>query len=147
MVTLAQSFLIRFLPNFIYGLLPSTFLPSLNKGFVPHPVTKMAVKIAADYQCQLSWSPSNLVIFYWISFKFHIWIAFIEFSFKFEYGFCLTNDNNNLIIFNRISSKVSSLFPSNSCSSSNTSLVRRTITKMANKMAAFYQFAFVDNLP
>ena len=31
------------------------------------------------------------------------------------------------------------LLPSNSCSSLNTSLVRRTITKMADKMAADYQ--------
>ena len=34
------------------------------------------------------------------------------------------------------------LLPSNSCLSFNTSLVRRTITKMADKMAAAYQFAF-----
>ena len=38
---------------------------------------------------------SNLVIFYRISFKFHIWIAFIKLSFKFEYGFCLTKDNQD----------------------------------------------------
>ena len=55
-VTLAQSFLIRFLPNFIYGLLPSTFLSSLNMGFVRYPITKMADKIAAAYLCPLSWS-------------------------------------------------------------------------------------------
>ena len=44
-------------------------------------------------------------MFYWISFKFHIWIAFIKLSFKFEYGLSLTNDNHNLVIFYGISSK------------------------------------------
>ena len=38
------------------------------------------------------------------------------------------------------------LLPSNSSSSSNTSFVLQTITKMANKMAAAYQFALVDTL-
>ena len=90
-VTLTQSFLIGFLPNFIYELLPSTFRSSLNMGFVRHQITKMADKMAAAYQCQLSWS--LLVIFYWISFKFHLWIAFIKLSFKFKYGLCLKNDN------------------------------------------------------
>ena len=33
--TLNKSFLIRFLPNFIYGLLRSNSRPSLNMGFVP----------------------------------------------------------------------------------------------------------------
>ena len=37
--------------------------------------------------------------------------------------------------------------PSNSCSRLNTSLVRQTIFKMADKMVSAYQFAFVDNLP
>ena len=91
-VTLTQSFLIVFLPNFIYELLLSTFRSSLNMGFVRHPITKMADKMAAaiNIRCR---GHSNLVIFYWISFKFHIWIAFIKLSFKFEYEFCLTNDN------------------------------------------------------
>ena len=44
--------------------------------------------------------------------------------------------HSNSVIFNRISSK----FHPNICSSSNTSLVRRTITKTADKMAAAYQF-------
>ena len=39
------------------------------------------------------------------------------------------------------------LLPSNSCSSSNTGLVGGTIIKMADKMAATYPFALVDNLP
>ena len=55
-VTLTQSFLIGFLPNFIYILLSSTYRSSLNMGFVRHPITKMADKIAATYQCPLSWS-------------------------------------------------------------------------------------------
>ena len=55
-VTLTQSFLIRFLPNFIYELLPSTSCSSLNTGFVRHPITKMANKMAAAYQCPLLWS-------------------------------------------------------------------------------------------
>ena len=33
-VTLTQSFLIRFLPNFIYGLLSSTSRSNSNAGFV-----------------------------------------------------------------------------------------------------------------
>ena len=55
-VTLTQSFLIRFLPNFIYELLLSTFHSSLNMGFIRHPINKMADKVAAAYQCLLSWS-------------------------------------------------------------------------------------------
>ena len=55
-VTLTQSFLIGFLPNFIYGLLPSTSSSSSNTGFSQHPITKMADKMAAPYQCLLSWS-------------------------------------------------------------------------------------------
>ena len=55
-VTLTQSFLILFLPNFIYGLLPSTSRSSSNTGFVRHRITKMADKMAATYQYQLSWS-------------------------------------------------------------------------------------------
>ena len=46
-VTLTQSFLIGFLPNFIYGLLLSTSRSSSNTGFVRHTITKMADKIAA----------------------------------------------------------------------------------------------------
>ena len=54
-VTLTQSFLIGFFPNFIYELLPSTFLSSSNMGFVQHPIIKMVNKMAA-YKCPLSWS-------------------------------------------------------------------------------------------
>ena len=42
-VTLAQS-----------SLLPSTFLSSSNTGFVRHPITMMAKKMAATYQYPLS---------------------------------------------------------------------------------------------
>ena len=49
-VTLTQSFLIGFLPNFIYELLPSTSRSSSNTGFVRHPITKMADKVAATFQ-------------------------------------------------------------------------------------------------
>ena len=55
-VTLTQSFLIGFLLNFVNELLPSTFRSSSNMGFVRHPITKMADKMAAAYQCLLSWS-------------------------------------------------------------------------------------------
>ena len=55
-VTLTHSFLIGFLPNFIYELLPSSFCSSSNMGFVRHPIIKMADKMAATYQYPLSWS-------------------------------------------------------------------------------------------
>ena len=55
-VTLTQSLLIGFLPNFMYELLPSIFHSSSNMGFVRHPITKMADKMAATYQYPLSWS-------------------------------------------------------------------------------------------
>ena len=66
---------------------------SSNTGFVRRTITKMADKLAADYQCPLSWS--HWVIFKRISSKFHIRIASIKLSFKFEYGFCPTNDNQD----------------------------------------------------
>ena len=55
-VTLTQSFLMGFLPNFIYELLSSSFRSSLNMGFMGHTITKMSDKMAATYQCLLSWS-------------------------------------------------------------------------------------------
>ena len=45
--------LIGFLPNFIYGLLPSDFRSSPNMGFVRRTITKMANKMAAAYQFAL----------------------------------------------------------------------------------------------
>ena len=93
-VTLTQSFLIRFLPNFIYESLSSPFRSSSNMGFVRHTITKMADKMAMPINvcCR---GHSNLVIFYRISSKFYILITFIKLSIKFEYGFCLTNDNQD----------------------------------------------------
>ena len=41
-VTLTLTLFIRFLSNFIYGLLLSTSRSSSNTGFVQHPITKMA---------------------------------------------------------------------------------------------------------
>ena len=57
-VTLTQSFLIGFLPNFIYGLLPSISRSSLNTGFVRHPIINMTDKMAVTYMYQylLKWS-------------------------------------------------------------------------------------------
>ena len=55
-VTLTQSFLIRFLPNFKYESLSSPFRSSSNMGFVRDTIIKMADKMAAAYQCLLSWS-------------------------------------------------------------------------------------------
>ena len=79
-------------------------------------------------------------------------------SFKFEYGFCPTSDNQddqqygchlpgvwcrghcNLVIFNRfLPNFIYRLLSSNSSPSSNTDFVGRTITEMANKMATAYQ--------
>ena len=42
--------------KFHYGLLLSTSRTSSNTGFVNHPITKMADKMAATYQYPLSWS-------------------------------------------------------------------------------------------
>ena len=105
------------------------------------------------------------VIFNRISSKFKIRIASIKLLFKCGYGFCQTNDyqdgqqngghltvctcehcggHSNSVIFNWISSKFhTSLLLSNYRSSWNTSYIRSTITKMADKMAMAYQFALV----
>ena len=40
-------------------------------------------------------STFNFVIYDQISSKFHIWVASINLWFKFEYGFCPTNDNQD----------------------------------------------------
>ena len=42
--------------NFIYGLLSSNSHSSLNMDFVWRTITKMADKMAATYQCPMSWS-------------------------------------------------------------------------------------------
>ena len=92
-VTLTRSFLMGFLQNFIYRLLPSTFCSSLNVGFVRHPIIKIADKMAATYQYPPLWSLS--VIFNLISSKFYTRIASINLSFMFKYGFCPTSDNQD----------------------------------------------------
>ena len=86
-VTLTQSFLIGFLPNFEYGLFQSTSPSSSNTGFVQHPITKMADNMATIYQYPLCRGHSNSVIFNQISSKFHLWIASIILSIKLEYVF------------------------------------------------------------
>ena len=57
----------------------------------------MADKMAAA--CQFAsircCGHSNLVIFNWISSKFHIWFASFKPCFKFEYEFCPTNDSQD----------------------------------------------------
>ena len=85
-----QSFLIGFLSNFMYGLLPSMSGSSVNTGCIRRAITK----IATAYQfgcCGLS----NLSHFNWISLEFHIWIASIKLWFKFGYRFYPTNDSQD----------------------------------------------------
>ena len=91
------SLLIRFLPNFIYGLLPSNPGLGSNMSFVGQTITEMADKMAAAYQFAsiCCCGHSNLVIFNRISSKFHVWFDSIKPWFKFEYEFCLTNNNQN----------------------------------------------------
>ena len=67
--------LIRFLSNFIYGLLPSNSGSSSNMGFVLGTITKMAENISAAYQ--FAFVDTTLVIYYLIASKFHTWITFI----------------------------------------------------------------------
>ena len=85
--------LIGFLPNFIYGLLPSNPGSSSNMSFVQQKITKMATacQFASVHCC----GHSNLVIFNRISSKFHIWFASIKPLFRFEYKFCPTEDYLN----------------------------------------------------
>ena len=80
-VTLTQSFLIGFLPIFMYELLSSPFRSSSNMGFVRHTVIKMADKMAAAYQCLLLWS--LLVNF------------FIKFLSNFIYGLLSSNSHSS----------------------------------------------------
>ena len=91
------SLLIRFLPNFIYGLLPSNPGSSSNMSFVGQTITEMADKMAAAYQFAsvCCCGHSNLAIFNRISSKFHVWFDSIKPWFIFEYEFCLTNNNQN----------------------------------------------------
>ena len=83
-----------FLSNFVYRLLSSNSHSSLNMGFVWRTIPKMADKMATPISvccCGLSY----LVIFYSISSKFHVWIAFNKLLFKFEYKLSPTNDNQD----------------------------------------------------
>ena len=126
-------YLIRFFPNFIYGLLPSNPGSSLNMSFVQQMISKMADKMAATYQFASirSCGHSNLVIFNQIFLEFHIWVASIRPWFKIEYEFCPTNDKQDgrqngrnlsvcihpllwslLVIFNRIFSQFNIRFAS-----------------------------------
>ena len=105
---------------------------------------------------------SNLVIFNQISSKFHIWVASIKLSFKFKYGFCPMNNNQDglqngcrlsvcscghstLVIYYPIASKfhiwitLIKLLP-------NFENGLFPITKMSPKMATACHFALVDTL-
>ena len=57
----------------------------------------MADKMAAAYKFASirCCGHSKLVIFNWISSKFHMWFASIKPWFKFEYEFCRTNYNQD----------------------------------------------------
>ena len=159
-------FFIGFLTNFTYGLLPSNPGSSSNMGFFRRIIIKMADKMTTAYPFTFirCCGHSNIVIFNWISYKFHIWIASIKLWSKLEYVFFRRTiskmadkmaatyqftsirscGQSNLVIFNWISYKfVYGLLPSNSGSSLNMSLVGQHITKMADKMADAYQFASV----
>ena len=78
--------LIGFLPNFIYGLLPSNSGLSSNMSFVRQTITKMVDKMAAFYQFATvrCCGHSNLVIFLRISSNFHMSITSITLQFKFQ---------------------------------------------------------------
>ena len=101
---------------------------------------------------------SNSVIFNLISSKFYILIPSINLSFKFEYGFCPTSDNQDgrqngrhlsisavvvtltqSFLIRLLPNFIYELLPSTFHSSSNMGFVRHTITKMADKSAAAYQ--------
>ena len=60
MFTLAWSFLVKFLPNFMDGLLPTNSSPSLNIGFVGRRINKMADKMASLCQFALVDTLSHL---------------------------------------------------------------------------------------
>ena len=77
--------LIGFLPNFIYGLLPSNPDSSLDMSFVRQTITKMANKMAASYQFVSArcCGHSNLVIL------FQVLLFFI-------YGLLVSNSGSSL---------------------------------------------------
>ena len=85
---------------------------SLNTGFVRRTITKMADKMVC-----ICWH--SIVVFLLLaSSKFHIGIASIKLWFKFKYGFCPANENQDgrclsvcfcghstIVIYNPIASK------------------------------------------
>ena len=108
---------------------------------------------------------SNSVIFNQISSKFHISIASSNLSFKFEYRFCPTSDNQDgrqndchlsisafvvtltqSFLIGLLPNIIYGLLPSYSRSSSNTGFVWHPITKMADKMVATYQYLLLWSL-
>ena len=103
-VTLTQSFLIEFLPNFIRGLLPPTSGSSSNTGFVRNSITKMTVKMAVL-------SVSAVVVTLTQPFL-------IKFLPNFTYELLSSPFRSSLNVY----------------------FVRRTITIMADKMAAAYKY-------
>ena len=78
-VTLTQSFLVAFLPNFIYELLLSTFRSILNMGFVRYPRWPTKWPLPINVRCR---GHSNLVIF----------IGFLS---NFLYGLLLSNSHSS----------------------------------------------------
>ena len=140
------------------GALLFSACPSVCLSVCPDVCLSVPAPICLSVCC---YDHSNLVIFNQIYSKFQIWIAFIKLWLKFEYGFFPTNDNqdgwqngrrlsvciyrghSNLVILIRFLPNfihVYGLLPSNPGSSLNMSFVWQMITKMANKMAAAYQF-------
>ena len=80
-VVVTLTFLNGFLPNFIYGLLPSNSPSSSNMGFVRRTITKIADKMAATYQFACC-GHSNFVIL----------ISFLP---NFIYGLLLSNSSSS----------------------------------------------------
>ena len=71
-----------------------------------------------------------------------------QLSFKFECGFCLTNDNHNLVIFNRFFTKFHvSIVSIKLVFKLEYKLSPTNVNQDGQQNGAAYQFAFVDNLP
>ena len=86
--------LIGFLSNFIYGSLPSKVWFKFQWGFCLANDNQDGRK-SGHHLSVCTCGRSTLVIFYLISSKFYIWIASIKLWFKFEYGLCPTNNNQD----------------------------------------------------
>ena len=95
---------------------------------------------------------SNLVILIRFLLKFHIWISSIKLSFKFEYGFCSTNNNQDCQQYGRRHQCLVlwSLLLSHVCRISSKIHIWiafiQLLAKMATKMAFTCQFALVNTL-